>query len=358
MGENFSPRKQCVSETLWKRSVFLSGVLMWVFPLVALSLRFEGVSGGTYIPPSLAIIGFTSLEGSSWFVDSFRATQDLSQNGKICVMGYEPLEHPNLDQIPPEKRTEEFWRLFQLIRWDFYKELTKVSTLTDVTFQAWSDALDEILAKGFMKPIRVAQICSRNSRLFLFKARFHYHLTHQGQPTAEEALRIRDFSSGFRFLKGKLIQINRHKMINRAISTTDGQFKLMGARDSEDTREEVRQMFTNVSVTYPSTFWAIHRYMHLTTSSEALMQSIQAPRLIVQYENLREDFLGEMTRVLRYLDVPIDYDVTQLIGVTTWEKVSPERLCEKVFNYRDFCLYFQKTEFAGLLDEPCNTSCD
>jgi len=331
--------------------ILLASLPWWTFLFHAIT----GPDGFVDALPSIAIVTFCGLEGSSWFVDSFKATQNLSKNGKICIMGYEPIDHaPGYFE-----RTLSLEQLQALhkIQWEFYQELTTINTQTWNQFSSWSDRLDNILAKGQMKPIKIAQTCAQDSQVFLFKSRMHHHVMDPSKLTVEESIRIEEFSRKFHELGGKLILITRHQMLHRALSDTEGQFKIRGAKDDEDTKENIRNAYQNISVTYDRVEKAVWRYIRASESLDLVMDRIRAPRFVVHYETLKDEFFKVMTQTLRYLDVPVDYSLLDLLGVTVWEKVSPERLCRKVNNYRDFCLNFKQTPFAGLLDDPCDSQC-
>jgi len=297
-------------------------------------------------PSTVALVGFNGMEGSSWMMDALAFTQKLSTDGKICVMGYEPLEGPKPGN----------WSAVTEGRKMFYEEFTNMENDSPESFQGWVNRLNAILTShGFNK---LWPKCDFRSRVFIFKTRIGYHFNSvTGDLTAEESVWLENFREKFQARQGKVIQLSRHNVLARGATHVLGQFLLKDAKNEEE-RQAILRRFSSVEISPASVVGNASLANAATWRLSNFLQTLGVPTLLMTYENLLRNFEQEMSILLRFLDVPIDYDVKLLANPGTFEKVSPDRLCKKVKDYKALCEYVRTTQFAGLLDDPCDTSCE
>jgi len=297
----------------------------------------------------IALVGFVAREGSSWFMDLLRATQNLSRTGKICVMGFEPLDHLDPDKFPTSVQQ---WNM----RKEFYMKLTEINNENEQRFLDWLTDLNEnVLRNWKMGRLRLNETCDWRSRVFIFKARLHNHFDLNGF-TPEDSVWFESFSERLRQTGGKIIHITRHAMLHRAATDHRGQFQIRDA-DSEDQIEAVKEANAQLHVDPALAHQDIVNYISVSDKLARVIRSFRVPSLTIHYENLVESYASEISEVMKFLEIPYENDLELLKGESRFQKVSPARLCEKVENFREYCSYFQATRFAGLLDEACDSSC-
>jgi len=298
--------------------------------------------------PNIALVAFVAREGSSWFMDLLSATQNTSNIGKICVLGFEPLEHP----IQGKNQTEQEIRQ---LRRDFYMLFTEIENQTEEQWLAWIDKVNLRMKEARFPRIFIAEFCDWRSQLFIFKSRVANHFNPADFSPAE-SIWFEKFSERFRKKNGKIITITRHGMLNRAATGHRGQFELSHATSEEEIQEILSQ---NARVPInPMTAWQdVVQYVSTSDRVARVVRGLRAPSLLVHYESLLYDYHKEMAVVMRFLNIPYEYDLTMLQGRGTYQKASPDRLCEKVADYKSYCKFFETTKFAGLLDEACDTNC-
>lgn len=299
-------------------------------------------------PSSVAVMGFIGREGSSWLMSLLSATQAISKKGKICVIGFEPLEHPTTLLRSSERKK---------LRQEFFLEFARIRNRNFQEYRAWATRLNRILARAHMRGLKIVESCDHRSTLFIFKARLAQHFSADGV-TAEDSRWMHSFANEMRKVDGKMITLSRHNSLLRALTDNLGQFSIQQARTEEE-RQTILSDHARVAVDPVSIFIRAETYRNTTRRVADGVRLLGIRNLEIFYESfLGDGFLGEMTALLNFLDVPIDYDIGRLQYHTAFEKVSPNRLCEKVANYAGFCWYFQGTRYAGLLDDPCNTTCE
>lgn len=303
--------------------------------------------------PSVAFVGFTSREGSSWFMNLLRATQRISEDGKICVLGFEPLD----TDVEPHDLVDskELVSLQREARQKFYMELTTLDTSTKQRYLAWVARLNEILKRGYFFHLDIGETCDFRSRVFIFKGRINQHF---GVDTPESSIFLQTFSEKFRAMENsRIIVLQRNRVLNRALSNVSGQF-LLDEAETEEERQEILDRMTHMQVRIRYMESRALQYIMRNEQVANVARWIQVPSLTVHYENLVYEYKQEMDEVMRFLRVPYEYDLEDLKDYGRYEKASPERLCEKVANYKEFCEYFNQTQFAGYLDESCDTKCE
>lgn len=353
---------------VWNRSLMtvVVGILMFGISLLALSwnifddspaydvapmaFRERAMDRGNHLrlgrKPSLAIVGFESREGSSWFMSLLEATQRLSISAKICVIGFEPLEHRATHLNISNARVIE-------TRKNFYMEMTRLETETEEKWLAWIDRLNRILKVGGFPPLNFQTFCDRSSALYMFKTRLASHFSMR-RVTPQASIWLRQFSDRMRDIDGKIIVLTRRSVLHRAVTNCKGQFELAKAKTEEE-RKSVLVAHSKVKVDPKKVHREAVHYQFLTERVSKIARRIQVPSLTIHYETLVVDFEKEMTEIFRFLNLPVEYSFDALRKMGKFEKVSPSRLCEKVANYEELCEYMSRTSFAGDLDEPCNT---
>uniref|UniRef100_A0A7S1XC16 Uncharacterized protein n=1 Tax=Compsopogon caeruleus TaxID=31354 RepID=A0A7S1XC16_9RHOD len=306
----------------------------------------DGLTGN----PSIGVVGFIAREGSSWFMSLLQATQNISQVGKICVMGFEPLDHWNSESNVTTAQ-------IQSARRKFYMALTEIETETEEKWLAWIDRVNEgILKPAAMGRIKLNDYCDRRSKLFILKARIANHFDPDNF-SPEESRWFQNFSERFRERNGKVMVISRHGFLHRAATDHTGQFAIRDAH-SEEEIEEVLKQNAQVHVDPQEALKDVLVYVRASERVGRVARNLRVPSLTVHYESLLYDYEREMEEVFKFLDIPWNYNLQLLNGQSAFKKVSPDRLCKKVANYREYCEFFRSTPYAGLLDEPCDTECE
>lgn len=357
--------KRMVASALW-RPLVIALIFLAAF-LLLLSVRKEDsvecdrertglngldVTSMTMHPmggPTVAIVGFVAREGSSWFMSLLGATQNVSRIGKICTMGFEPLEHP----VKGFNHTIEE---IKSLRRDFYMGLTTIENQTKERWLAWIETMNARLKAAHFPRLWIADYCDWRSQVFIFKSRIGHHLDPDSFDAAD-SLWFEEFSEKFRRNNGKIIMMTRHGVLHRAATNHTGQFLLQEA-ETEEEKEAVIEANSRVHVDPVTAEEDVCNYFAAAERVARVVRRLRAPSLTIHYENLMDDYEKEMSTVMRFLEVPYEYDLELLKGESRFEKVSPNRLCEKIENFREYCEYFMKTKYAGLLDEPCDTRCE
>lgn len=298
-----------------------------------------------YPRTSLAMITFTGREGSSWLVSMLRATQNYSTLGKICVLGYEPLDADRIGEYDEVIRRRA--------RLDFLLEFAKMENENQRSWEAWIDRMNGILDRGKFKNLTIKDECAFDSRLYIFKLRLGMRL-YDPELSPEDSIFYAKISNALRENHGRLVILKRYNVLDRSVKAEHTQFKLLHATEEE--KEEIIHRKYNVSMAESDSGARIYRgYLAQNTMMSELLR---VPNAVVHYENFEEDFEYEMTWLLQFLQVPIDFDVNALYDAGKFEKATAYRLCEKVGNYKEYCEYYSKTRYAGLLQDSCDAVCD
>lgn len=299
---------------------------------------------------SVAIVAFVGDEGSSWLMQLLRATQKVSKNGKICVLGYEPLELPLVGRDLEEVKE---WRK------EFYMEFARMVNDNKTEWEAWIRRLNDILRKiDAERKVSIQATCDHRSKLFIFKARIGGHFDME-MTSPEDSRWLVNYSRRLQNVNGKLLLLRRYNILDRNIkrpSTGSPQFLLQGA-DTIEEKELILAENANITVDFDFVTQESNSYRLNTAKSSKLAEFLMIPSAVIYYEDLVDQFRLEMARMMRFLEVPVDYDLDDLLSMASFEKVSPSRMCEKVSDYRTFCEHFRQTDLAGYLDEPCDTNC-
>jgi len=297
---------------------------------------------------SVVIIGFVGREGSSWLQSSLDFTQKLSREGKICAMGFEPLDHVNRSMTMNNSRLRQG-------REKFYSELETLENASLGEWNRWVERLNTILGQHGFLTLNLSH-CDFRSKVFLFKARLGIHFRIGEGETAENSIALQNIGANFRKSRTRIILLSRRNILQRSVTQNSGQFRMQKAR-SEETRKEILKENAQVGVDLNAITQDMEAYLRQSSRTQEVVRRFGVPSLMVSYENLLTNFEDEMSALLRFIEVPIDYDVRLLATRGEFEKVSPTRLCQKVRDYRNFCSYFRDTQYGGYLDEPCDTNC-
>ena len=80
--------------------------------------------------------------------------------------------------------------------------------------------------------------------------------------------------------------------------------------------------------------------------------------LKVEYESMLHDEAAVMDQIMEYLDVEL-IPLARNKSARSYKKSTPDRLCEAVSNYNEFCNHFAHTEYSTyfMAEDPCDSHC-
>ena len=319
---------------------------------------------------------FEPSSGSSWLMQELAALTDEEGTPAVCAVGFEPLD--NISLKSPENHAARLRWLSTL--WAPPEMPSAHGTAfgeADVAWHEWRQAVlrDSIFGQ---RPLVAASLdrCNASSVAFGLKARLSRLLSDESGRSLDGLAKL----VAHRHVR--VIHLHRRNVIKQALAEYRrlhaglGQFASSEplAHKNASTRGAAAAAPRSTVVklgTFRKSLKAVERSRRLTQEvvdrlaltlkrlALTLPEGGAAPPLSLAYEELLADRRGAIQRIATFLSLqlPLAEPGIGPSGAQKYKKATPDKMCEAVRNYAEFCHAFAATRYADFFDEPCEAAC-
>jgi len=278
--------------------------------------------------PRLVLMGYAGGEESQWLSRMLNRTQTISRSGKICELGSAPLEldwvkSMGVDFVPMAPES------LKSMRRRFYTALVRLDMSSKASLKTGIEGINQILMENKF-PSLLHEQCDPASKIFLIRARLGEHFD-LSDMSAADSIWFEEFGETLRKNGGKIVVASKFNILDHATARLPSSSSPSSIQELADQVKQQKLLVGRVA------------------------RRVRVPSLVVHLESLMDAFGYEMLGILRFLEVPVDYNVSLLREGIPGIPTKP--LCQRIDDYRGFCEHFSSTEYVGMLSDPCTTQC-